>query len=480
MATVISRAEALWQAKKYSGSGALLDERNSHDAQLGSTSGADTNDPLFLAHAGEQYAYYSGISGNYCSTPDAAPLDFSADVDIRVRLTASDWSTAPGQALLGKFVSGQNAYMFALDDGATKKLRWLWGESGFDVKETVSSVALPGDFVDGIDQSPMWVKVTFDADNGASQFEAKFWWSADLTNDPTAVSWTQLGTTQTGTNTFINNSTENVGIGANGSAGTSILEGKMFRLQARDGIDGTIQLDVDFTDTAAVTEPFATFTEGSSNAATITINRSATGRKMAVVDRSLFLLGVDDYLEVPDDANLDFAAGDDVTVILVGRSYDVTPGSDQALLAKKTNFTTAAGYALKIDTLGTSDGVIADGTNSSEDVSAALTDGQLFTVAIVRNTTDDDVEAFLDGIGSGSPTVDATTATLANAGVLRIGSVAGAAGSFLDGEFVAAALWREALSDADVATAGDELITAFSSSRRRRLQYMRRILIHRR
>ena len=45
---VIDSAELLLQAKNYSGSGAWQDESgNGHHAQLGSTSGADTNDPQF-------------------------------------------------------------------------------------------------------------------------------------------------------------------------------------------------------------------------------------------------------------------------------------------------------------------------------------------------------------------------------------------------------------------------------------------------
>ncbi|MCH7637547.1 MAG: hypothetical protein IIA12_07775 [Proteobacteria bacterium] len=71
----------------------------------------------------------------------------------------------------------------------------------------------------------------------------------------------------------------------------------------------TVVFDADFTDRGVVTEPFATFIEKSSNAATVTINRSATGRKSTVVDVPMFLLGTDDYLEIPDDADAALHSG---------------------------------------------------------------------------------------------------------------------------------------------------------------------------
>ena len=62
--TILDSAELLAQAKNYSGSGDWLDEANSHDAQFGSTSGADTNDPQFLPWDGENYVFLPEVNGN--------------------------------------------------------------------------------------------------------------------------------------------------------------------------------------------------------------------------------------------------------------------------------------------------------------------------------------------------------------------------------------------------------------------------------
>ncbi len=62
--SILDSAEVLMQASNYSGSGAWLDEANSHDAQLGTTSGGDAADPLYLAHTGANYVYFPGTAGN--------------------------------------------------------------------------------------------------------------------------------------------------------------------------------------------------------------------------------------------------------------------------------------------------------------------------------------------------------------------------------------------------------------------------------
>ena len=79
--SVLDRAVAYWAAKDYSGSGDLLDgSGNGHHAQLGSTPGADTNDPLKLPYTGTQYAYFPGSAGNEVSVAglsNSTPFDYT-------------------------------------------------------------------------------------------------------------------------------------------------------------------------------------------------------------------------------------------------------------------------------------------------------------------------------------------------------------------------------------------------------------------
>ena len=129
----------------------------------------------------------------------------------------------------------------------------------------------------------------------------------------------------------------------------------------------------------------------------------------------------------------------------------VAAGTD-VLVAKKDNLTTSLGYALTRAT-ATAQGIIADGTLDDDDTVATVAIHTTHTAAFVRDTTGDDIEAFLDGTGSGSATTDSTTTTLANAFPLRIGATSNTAASFLEGVVVAVAVWSSALTDTQIADA---------------------------
>ena len=459
---VLDSAELLLQAKNYSGSGGWLDEANSHNAQLGSTSGADTNDPLFLEHTGIQYLYLPGISGNYVSAPDSAAYDITGDIEAIVCVLDDDWDDG-NRTFVAKWPAGnlQRQYLFRLIGGS---MRMDWFEADATAQVETSSVGVPF-----TDNTIGWMRWTLDVDNGASDAEVKFYTSTDpASTDPSSVSWTQLGTTQlVGATTDVRGGGNDVLEWGASSVGTAqLFNGNYYKAVLNNGIGGTSVATLDFTDTVAVTEPFATFTEASAQADTVTISRTATGRKAIIVDRNLFLLGTDDFFEVPDDAALDFATGDDFTGMVVGRSYDVSPSADSILLAKKDNLTTSAGYAIYLEAGDdTVKFLIGDATADDEDASPDLTAGQLFTVAGVRDAAgDNDIQAFFDGTGSGSAVTDSTADTLANAFPLRIGATSNTAASFFDGEIVAVALWSSALSDADVATARLEITAANDGS----------------
>jgi hypothetical protein len=172
-----------------------------------------------------------------------------------------------------------------------------------------------------------------------------------------------------------------------------------------------------------------------------------------------FTLTTDDYFEIADHANLDFAANESLTLLVIGQTDDVSPVADQILAAKKDNLTTSAGYALYLEAADDSAKfLIGDSAADDEDATPNLVASTLFTVAGVRDTTADDIEAFLDGTGSGSPVTDSTTLTIANALPLRIGATSNVASSFFEGVIAAVVLWREALTDTEIAAAGELLL----------------------
>ena len=432
--SVLARAELLLQAKNYLGSGSWLDEANAHDAV--------NNGALFLPWTGQQHLHLPGITANYVSAGDSAALDLTGDFSIRAHIGPDDWTPGSLFYICAKApASVVSGYVFRVTTAG--KLEILLGDGAF--RAATSSVATG--VTDGTNK---YVRVDWDA----SLDDVTFFTSDD------GVSWTQLGTVRAVSSTgpiAVNANALSIGVFSSGGLGS--MTGRFYRLQIYSDItETTLAFDADFTDVAALTEPFATFVEKSSNAATVTINRASSGRVSTVVDRPMFLFGTNDYFEIPDDAGLNFAAGDDLTVMVAGRLNEASAG--QGLATKKTISTSPAGWVLTTFA-GNFWSNVADGTVGSSETIPEAALQTAFVAAFIRNTTDDDLEVFKDGSGSGSPTTDATTATLANANAVFIGASVGPI-QFLDGEIHAVAIWREALSDIDVVLADVELLSIHS------------------
>jgi len=439
-ASIFDDAELFLVANQYSGSGDWLDQSgNGHNAQFGSTAGADTNDPLFLDYTGTQYLHLPGIGGNYASTPDTAPLDITGDLSLQAFIALDDWTPTAENRVIAKWQGTERSYLLSIfTDG---KVRFGYSTTGADQVIVDSTVAVA--FADGTTGG---IRADFDVDAGASDNEVTFFTAVGLGGP-----WVQLGSIQNNAGTVTMHSGTAILEVGSGDGGTfGLLGGKVYEAQILDGIGGTLEFDADFTDTSAVTEPFATFTEASSNAATVTINRSSTGRKSTVVDQDMFLLGTDDYFEVADDAGLDFT-DQDLTVMAAMRSYDVTPAAVQVLVAKKDGGGVTAGYRLVLLTNASIEGGFGDGTFQSNDTESSVTDGTAAVVAAQRKASEDVVEAFIDGV-SGGGTTENTNSTFANAFPLRVGANSNATTEFWDGEIHAVALWRRALSDAEIAS----------------------------
>lgn len=205
------------------------------------------------------YQYLPGTTGNYLSTPDSAALSITGDIDIRVRVALDDWTPSAVQYIVGKLDAGIRAYGFAVL--TTGILRFQFSQDGSANITADASVAPT--VADG---APLWVRVTRRSSDGRVQF---FTASGALTN-PTAGDFTQLGTDISSTSGAIFDSTCQVYLGAH--AAGSLAAGKLYRAQIRNGLDGTLVFDADLT---SKTCGARTFTESSSNGATVTVNGSS-------------------------------------------------------------------------------------------------------------------------------------------------------------------------------------------------------------
>jgi hypothetical protein len=406
--------------------------------QLGSSASADSNDPKFLDFDGTNYVYLTGASGNYLSVPDSAALDVTGDLDLRIKIAADDYVLAANQSLISKYgATGNNlSYWFRMFGGYLF-LNWSADGSTGISKQSTTTFSITNGTI-------KWLRATLDVDNGLAGNDVKFFTSDDGTT------WTQLGTTVTTVGvTSIYASTAPLEIGGVDVGGNRVT-GKIYDAQVLNGIDGTKVLDVD---TSIIGSGSAT-SFNALTGQTVTINRSTSGKKTAVVTHPVWLFGTDDYMEVADNALLDFAATESFTLFAVQRQWN-TFGTNDAILGKKADTTAAtAGYLLGDD--GTTAALArmqsGDGTIGTSAVTgSSRIAGTLNTIAGVRNVSSDNTIVYLNGV-AGTAVTDTTTATLANAEVMRLGRLSGAGTEYNDMELVAAAIFRRVLTADEITT----------------------------
>jgi hypothetical protein len=409
------------------------------NGQNGSTAGADSNDALFLDWPGDNagnYVYLPGVAGNFMSVPDENALDITGDIDIRVRVALDDWTPSAVQTLVAKYSAASLGYLLDVNTNGT--LRLLTSSDGTNVSINSSSTVATG-ITDG---TVKWVRVTLDVDNGASGRDVRFFLSDDGTT------WTQLGSTVTTAGTtsiFANDRAVHVGTRSDGTSNPAA--GKFYRAQVLNGIGGTTVLDID---TSVISSGSATsFTALTGQ--TVTVARSTSGGKSVAVVSPVWLLGTDDYMEVADNALLDFAAGDSFTLVAVHRPW-ATQGTNDTLIAKKANTTnTTQGYNLSggSSTALQGQAQIGDGTAGITAVSGSRTSGALMVTSAVRNVTADTLTVYLNKT-AGTAITDITTGSLSNAEAWRIARLSGAGTEYADMELISVAVFRRALTAAEI------------------------------
>ncbi len=232
------------------------------------------NQPILLPFVGTNYLWLSGVTGNYASASDVA---LPGDLDLRCLVAKDSWQPASNtDTLISKDVAAGNQRSFVLQAGSTGggtagKLLFLYTNDGSTFRTATSSVAI----ATSNDYSQLWVRATYAVASGNVNFYTS----------PDGVTWNALGVQQTITAGTIFDSTAAVQVGTN-DLGSNTFRGKIYRAQVYNGIAGTLVFDANFT---AVPEGATSFTESSSNAATVTIN--STGAKPAYVVGSQIIMG---------------------------------------------------------------------------------------------------------------------------------------------------------------------------------------------
>lgn len=384
------------------------------------------------------YLYLPGVNENFASAPDSAALDITGDIDVRVKVALDDWSPSTSQMLLTKWDTGsglQGAYRFTVDTAA--RLNFSWSPNGGTTAITAISTAAPT-VVDG---GTLWIRATLDVDNGASGNDVKFFTSND------GLTWTQLGTTVTNAGvTSIFNSNQAIKIGVQNVANVTPSRGKFFRAQVLNGIGGTVAFDANFEN--SITSLLQTsFTESSTNGATVTINRSgSTYRSAGVIDAGYLYPGATNTFANSTIDYLNFGATDSFTVLFIMRNWP-TYGYATNYTKGISTASFPSWYQYNVNS-STQAAEFKSGAVTLTRNGASRTDGATSVTGFVLDRTAQTVASITNGALSATSSTS-TLGTLENSGTLKIAATG--AGNFAELEFVSMSVFRSALTPKNIA-----------------------------
>lgn len=203
------------------------------------------NTPVRVSVPGpESYLQLQGTAGSYARTPDAAALDITGDLDLRVEATA-DWYKVANQTLLGKWVSvgNQRSYMLRIEAG---QLILNWSPDG-TVAYFFAGQPLP------MLPRRAALRATLDVNNGAGGCTMVLYWAPSL-----AGPWTQVGDTMTLTGvTSVYSGTAPLEVAPVQGTGWLPMAGQVHRAEVRSGIGGTVVASPDLRALAPGTTSWA-------------------------------------------------------------------------------------------------------------------------------------------------------------------------------------------------------------------------------
>lgn len=198
-------------------------------------------------YVGPEGSVQPGLTGNVATSPDSVALSPTTSLEVVVRARAV-WST--GAMFYSKRAGGA-------ETSAQGSQFYVNGTSiAFFSNSGASSVT--HSLTDG---TWYWLKVT--ADGTAT----KFYYAADQATEP--VSWTQIGANQAARSFVDTGHLFSIG----GDSQSGWRQQTIARLIVRKTIGGSIDFDANFT---AAADYCTSFTESSSNAATVTITATNT------------------------------------------------------------------------------------------------------------------------------------------------------------------------------------------------------------
>lgn len=187
--------------------------------------------------AGDSYMYIPG-DADYAGTPDAAVLDITGDIDIRVEVTF-EGDLPQSQSLIGKH-GGAGQISYYMIRNPDNGLSLAWSTNGTTLSFYDGVVAIP----EPVDRR-IAVRATLDVDNGLGGYTVTYYWAPSI-DTPTA-DWIQFDqqVTTSGT-TSIHSGTADLRVGDFNTSIANPPVGRIHAAKVYNGIDGTLVANPDF------------------------------------------------------------------------------------------------------------------------------------------------------------------------------------------------------------------------------------------
>ncbi|CAM5534858.1 hypothetical protein AQI96_12875 [Streptomyces canus] len=224
--------------------GAKFSRRNPNSELYGQIG---LNTPIRYGYdgVGSVWAVATGAATSYLSTPSSASYNITGDLDVRVEVASESW-TSENSNIANRYDATTNERGWSLRVSASGVPQLFWSTDGTTSPSVSATAYLPAHAGQRIA-----LRATLDVANAAGVYEVRFYTGLDAGSGDEDT-WHLLGDPVIGsTSTSVNNPSLPVRFGALPTSANPGLEGRLYRLQLRDGIGGTVLLDVD-TSLAAV------------------------------------------------------------------------------------------------------------------------------------------------------------------------------------------------------------------------------------
>ena len=423
------------------------------------STGADTNDPLFLPHSTSQNPFGAGVDyvvfpGTSVNDRASASLTFGGeDHTIFARVYQANWTAATTSPITG-------------GDGATEYRRHL-GRVGSNLAMRISASGTGAglqQIAHGITGSGIW---WIKSEWVQSTKTWTSWKSNEATNDPLAVtSWTSIGSRSFSDTPSTYTGSQCIGRGFTYAAHDA-MNGYVSRVTIQQGLHSASTLSSiigDFNPSGGTINSTATSLTGTGDGLTWTINRASTGRKTAWVERDRFLLGTDDRFALTGITPPWSGTEEDFTMLIAFRYFGTTIGGGKILFGngRVGVANTPAGAAIATDFSNRLVTRIQDGTTGIAGTVIAVSsfNGTQSGFAAVYDPSAETIKTVYTA-SAGVSVSSFTTGALSD-----LGSVSGAStwigyqstdAVYTDFEVVGVAAFAGQLSDADIQSAYQEL-----------------------